>query len=69
MCVAHYDKISAPTIPDRFEVFVDQSEASSGDFIARIYWIDDWDDLCLVDELTYNFIPTIDELINLCVFQ
>lgn len=62
MCVAHYDKNSDPVIPDRFEVFVDQSDSNPNDFIARVYRIDDWDDLCLIEELVYDFIPTLEEV-------
>lgn len=68
MCVAHYDRISAPNIPNGFEVFVDESDSSENTFMARIYFIDDFGELDLINEFPFDFIPTLDELIDLDVF-
>lgn len=68
MCVAHYDRISAPNIPNGFEVFIDESDSSVGSFIARIYYIDDFGELDLINEFPFDFIPTLDELIDFAAF-
>lgn len=68
MCVAHYDKINSPNMPNGFEVFIDESDSFEGQFIARIYRIDDFDDLDLSDEVVFDFIPTLDELTGYFVY-
>lgn len=69
MWEVYYNKINSPNMPDGFEVYIDESDSVEGQFIARIYRIDDFGDLDLTNEVVFDFIPTLDELTDHFVFS
>jgi hypothetical protein len=59
-----YNSDSHPDWPNNFEAHVDISDFEPNTFIARVYWIDNNNDLCLHDELLFNHHPTAQDILE-----